>query len=136
MKLVQLLQLVAAIQLMIAIMNLFLFRMMKWQPELGQLSLLVREVVQVHSWFISIILGFFAILTLRFQNDMATLSHPFFAWFAAGIGIFWLFRTFLQLFYYSPSHWRGRPVRTLIHIACLAVYGGMSAVYLFTANPI
>ncbi len=125
-------QIAAGIQLGIAILNLFLVSMMKWKEDLQQLPLLIREVFHVHSWFVSLTLTIFAIMTWRFSSEMAHGTNPACAWLSGFIGIFWLFRTFLQIFYYSSSHWKGRFDRTLIHIACLIVYGGMAMIYLLT----
>ncbi len=120
----------AVIQMGIAILNLFLVRIMNWKEDLNRLPLLIREVFHVHSWFISLILTLFAVMTWRFGAEMARGTNPACTWLAGGIGIFWLFRAFLQIGYYSSSHWKGRVDRTLIHIACLIVYGGMALVYL------
>jgi len=53
-------------------------------------------------------------------------------WLGAGIGVFWGIRTIFQVTYYSPSHWRGQPGRTAVHVLLLLCYGGMAVLYLFT----
>jgi len=128
-----LLQMTAAMQFAIAVLNLFLIRLLKWQGELARMQLLVREVFRVHAWFISITLAIFGVMTLRFVNEMVGGTNPVCRWLAAGIGSFWAVRTVLQVFYYSSTHWRGRLERTLIHIALLFLYGGFAAVYLWAA---
>ena len=128
-----LLQLAAALQFAIAVLNLFLVPLLKWRDELARMPLLLREVFQVHAWFISITLLIFAALTWRFASEMAGGTSPVCQWLAAGIGLFWAIRTVLQITYYSSSHWRGQPGRLLAHVALLMVYGGFAAVYLWTA---
>ena len=103
-----LLQLAAAMQLGIALLNLFLVRLLKWKEDLARMPLLLREVFQVHAWFISITLGIFGVMTLRFAGELAGGTNPVCQWLAAGIGSFWAIRTVLQLTYYSSSHWRGQ----------------------------
>ena len=124
---------VAVLQLSIAILNLFLVWMMQWQSDMEKMPLLICEVFYVHSWFISITLTIFAVMTWRFSDEMVSGTNPACIWLAAGIGLFWLIRTILQVAWYSSSHWRGRLDRTAIHIACLVVYGGMSVIYLTVA---
>ena len=51
--------------------------------------LLIREVFQIHTYFISITLAIFGILTWRFAGEIATAAHPFCVWLAIGIGCFW-----------------------------------------------
>lgn len=127
------LQATALVQLAIALLNLFLVPLLKWKEELLRVPLLLREVFQVHAWFISITLAIFAAITLRFAPEFAIHANPVANWLAAGIGIFWAIRVVLQVTYYSHSHWRGRPGRTMIHIALLFTYGGMAVAYLCAA---
>lgn len=117
-------------QLLIAAMNLGLVRMMGWKGQLERLDLLPRQVFQVHIWFISLTLAIFGVLTLRFTAEMMGDEVALAKWLAAAIGIFWGVRAVLQLTYYSPNHWRGDLKKTIGHVACLALYGGMALVYL------
>jgi hypothetical protein len=123
---------VAITQLAIAILNLFLFRIMKWKADLKQAPLLIRQVFQVHCIFISITLSIFAVLTWRFASEIATGANPLCVWLAAGIGLFWIIRSALQWLYYSASHWRGNAGRTAIHWVLFLGYSAFAAVY-FTA---
>jgi hypothetical protein len=124
------LQLAAAAQLGIALMNLFLVPLLKWKEEVARMPLLVREVFQVHAWFISVTLGIFAVMTWRFAAEMAG-GDKVCRWLAAGI--FWGIRTVLQVTYYSSSHWRGQMGRTVAHVVLLMVYGGFAGTYLWAA---
>ncbi len=132
-SLIFLLQTVAVLQAGVAVLNLFLVRLLDWKAELARLPLLAREVFQVHLWFISITLGIFAVVTWRFAGDIAQAAHPLCRWLAVGIGIFWGIRWVMQFAYYSSSHWRGHVGRTAAHIGLLALYGGFAAVYLVAA---
>ena len=38
-----------AAQILIAVLNLFLVRIMGWRPDLDRMPLLIREVFQVHA---------------------------------------------------------------------------------------
>ena len=127
------LQIAAVLQLAIALLNLFLARLLNWKEEMARMPLLLREVFQIHAWFISITLTIFAVLTWRFADEFAGGAVPVCRWLAAGIGMFWAIRTLLQMTYYSSSHWRGRPGRTAIHIGLLLLYGGFAAVYFWSA---
>lgn len=132
-QMLHLLEFAAALQMGIALMNLFLVRLLHWREELARMPLLLREVFQVHAWFISVTLTIFAIMTWRFASQMAGRADPVCAWLAAGIGGFWAIRTVLQITYYSSSHWRGQPVRLLAHVALLIIYGSFASLYLWTA---
>ncbi len=113
----------------VAALNVFLPRLMRWRADLERLPLLAREVFYVHAWFISLTLMIFGALTWRFAGEMASGANPVTAWLAAGIAVFWGARTGIQVGYYSPSHWRGRRGRTVVHGLLLVVYGGLSWLY-------
>jgi hypothetical protein len=112
-----------------ASVNLFLERLLGWDAELEKMPLLLRQVHRVHAWFISVTVAMFAILTWRFAGDLAAGGNDALRWLAGGIAIFWTLRVALQLGYYSPSHWRGKPGRTVIHFVALAGFAGMAACY-------
>ncbi len=131
--LVMALELAAAAQFGIATLNLFLVRLLGWRDAVLQMTLLVREVFRVHAWFISITLVIFGAMTFRFAREMAAGMDPVCQWLAAGIGLFWLIRTILQITYYSSSHWRGQLGRTVAHVTLLLVYAGFTAAYLWAA---
>jgi hypothetical protein len=114
-------------QIVIALLNLSLVRLLGWERELDRLSLLPRQVFHVHAWFVSITLMLFACFSLRFAQVMnAELPCR---WMAGLVAAFWAIRTVLQVTYYSSAHWRGRVDATLVHGILLVVYGAFAAVY-------
>ena len=123
----------AIIQAVIAILNLCLVRLMRWKGEIEKLPLLVREVFHVHSFFISMTVTIFAVMTWRFAPEMSMGLSPATTWLACAIGIFWGIRSVIQWAYYGRSHWWGQTGPTLIHVALTFVYGGMTFVYLLAA---
>jgi hypothetical protein len=125
-------QIVATMQIGIAVLNLFLVRLLKWEEDVARMPLLLREVFYVHAWFISTTLGIFAAMSWRFAADMAG-GDEVCCWLAAGIGIFWTIRTVMQVGWYSSSHWRGQTGRTVAHVVLLIVYGGFAGTYLWAA---
>ena len=126
-----LLTVAAAAQLSVAVLNLFLARLLHWRDDLKRAPLLLREVFHVHSWFITVTLVIFGAITLRCAGELSV--EPIGRWLAAGFGVFWALRTVLQITYYSSSHWKGNTPRTVIHIILLILYGGMAGTYLCAA---
>src|SRR6266446_7282777 len=90
----------AVVQLGVAALNLRLVRWLRWRVELMGLPLLMRQVFQVHVWFISLTLAIFGVTTLRFAESMASRANPAVAWLAAAIAIFWGLRVVMQVGYY------------------------------------
>jgi uncharacterized membrane protein YidH (DUF202 family) len=124
---------VALAQFAVAILNLFLIRIMKWKPDLERAPLLIREVFRVHVVFISITLSIFGALTWRFAPEIARASSPLAIWLAVAIGLFWLVRSAMQWLHYSASHWHGNSLRTLIHWTLFLGYGAIAVVYFAAA---
>jgi hypothetical protein len=129
-----LLRLAALAQLGVAILNLFLVRIMNWQRDLSSAPLLIREVFQIHIYFISITLAIFGALTWRFAGDIATAANPLCIWLAVGIGCFWSIRSVMQCSHYSAVHWRGDSLRTFIHWTLFLGYGAFATVYFIAAG--
>jgi len=129
MGLTEWLKVAGAVQLGVAILNLALVRLLRWKEELSGLPLLMREVFQVHVWFISLTLTILGAMTLRFAESMAARANPALTWLAAMIAIFWGLRVLIQIGYYDVSHWRGKTGRTIIHVLLLIIYGGMAVAY-------
>ncbi len=98
------------------------------------MDLLVRQVFQIHGWYISLTMAIFAALTWRFAGEMAAGTNPALQWLGGSIALFWGLRVVLQFTHYSASHWKGRRGRTLIHCLLLATYTGFTATYFFAAT--
>ena len=119
----------AAAQVGVAVLNLLLIRLLRWQDDLKRLSLLPRQVFVVHLLFISITLMIFGVLTWRFAGAMVGGTSEVAAWLAGSIAVFWILRAILQVTYYSGQHWRGKVPQTVAHAVLLFVYGGMAVTY-------
>ena len=89
----------AAAQLVIAVLNLFLVRIMKWEEPVAQMPQLVRDVFHVHSCFITITLVIFGVVTMRFAGELAAGTNDLGRWLVCGIGLFWLIRWVMQFFF-------------------------------------
>ena len=127
------LRLAALAQLGVVVLNLFLVRIMNWRRDLDAMPLLIREVFQIHVYFISITLAIFGAITWRFAAEIANAAHPICVWLAIGIGAFWAIRSIMQWSHYSAVHWRADRIRTLIHWTLFLGYGAFAAVYFAAA---
>jgi len=124
-----LLRLVALLQLGLAVLSLCLPRILNWKADIERMSLLVREVFEIHSWFIALTLVIWAVLTWQFAPEMVQHPTAMSRWLCGAIGIFWGIRCVLQWLHYSPAHWRGIPSRTVMHWTLFVGYAAWTAVY-------
>ena len=129
-----LLMLAAIGQLIVAALNLRLVKILGWEPVISALPDLVREVVVVHKWFVSITLVIFATLMIRFASELAGEGNEIARWLAGCIAIFWGIRTVMQWAYCGASHWKGKSRETLVHWILTIVYSGWAILYLVAAS--
>ncbi|MDA1045203.1 MAG: hypothetical protein O3C57_08275 [Verrucomicrobia bacterium] len=127
------LKICAAVQIAVAILNLFLEPMLHWKRDIDGLPLLPRQVFRVHLWFISITLLVFGFLTWIFAAEFAAGSQSIGRGLAGGIALFWGIRTVIQLTYYSREHWWGKAPQTIVHIILVLAYGVLSTTYAYAA---
>jgi hypothetical protein len=86
----------------------------KWKKELDTLSLVNRQMIYVHTFFVSLTIFLMGMLCLLQTEELlhTTLGRSV----ALGLAIFWFLRLLFQFFVYSPSLWRGKSFETFIHI--------------------
>ena len=127
------LRIVAVAQIALAALSLCLPRILNWRAEIDRMSPLVRDVFEIHSWFIALTLVIWGALTWRFAAELAHAPTDLSRWLCSAIGIFWGIRCVLQWTHYAPSHWRGNPGRTLIHWTLFFGYAAWTTVYFIAA---
>ncbi len=86
----------------------------KWKLELSNLSLINRQMMQTHTFFIALTVFLMGILCLFWGDDL--IQTPFGKKITSGLAVFWTCRLFFQFFVYSPKLWRGKRLETMIHI--------------------
>lgn len=127
------LRLAAVGQLFIACLGPMIPRLLNWREPIARMPLLVREVFWVHTIFIGMTCAIFGSLTWAFAGDLANPSHDMMRWFCAAIGLFWGVRCIMQWTYYSSSHWRGIPSRTVAHWTLFLGYLAFAITFLTAA---
>ena len=128
-----LLRIVAAMQIGLAVLSLCLPRILDWKADIARMSLLVRQVFEIHSWFIALTLVIWGVLTWHFAPEMARAPTELSMWLCGAIGVFWGIRSVMQWTHYSASHWRGNPGRTVIHWLLFFGYSAWAVLYFITA---
>jgi hypothetical protein len=105
----------------LAVFNLFVPRYLGWRDELRRLSLVNRQIFEVHAIFLVLILAMFAVLLLSSAEALLQPSRLS-RLLLGGLTIFWGLRLMVQWFYYSPATWRGNRLRTIAHYAFTAAW--------------
>lgn len=85
-----------------------------WKQELSSLSLINRQIMYVHSFFIALMVFLVGLLAVTSANELMNTALG--KRISLGIGIFWGMRLIVQFFGYSSKIWMGKPFETVMHI--------------------
>lgn len=111
-----LLRIAGASQIVLALAHLSFGRRFDWRNELARLSLLNRQIFQVHCFFICLVLVLMGLLGLCAPAALLERSRLGLL-VAAGLTVFWGARLWMQWFVYDASLWRGKRFETAAHAA-------------------
>ncbi|RSC95960.1 hypothetical protein [Tenacibaculum singaporense] len=116
------LKIIGYLLMLLALIHVVFPKYFNWKNELKGLSLMNRQMMMVHTFFIALtvfLMG--SILVLESKELIETnLGRKI----ILGFAIFWSIRLFMQLFVYSPKLWRGKKFETTIHVffTCFWIY--------------
>ena len=104
-------------------------RYFRWKEEFANISLLSRQIMYIHTFFIALIVFLMGILCLTSAKEL--LETPLGNKVCLGMGIFWLARLYVQFFGYSSKLWQQKRFETFIHISFVFLWTYMSFIFLF-----
>src|ERR1700733_6501317 len=98
----------------LALLHIIFPKYFNWEEELSSLSLINRQMMTVHTFFISLVVFLMGLLCLTSSNELigTNLGKKI----SLGLGIFWITRLFIQFFVYSTKLWKGKTFETTVHI--------------------
>lgn len=98
----------------LAFVHIIFPRYFNWKQELAALSLVNRQMMEVHTFFIALTVLGMGLLCLTSADDLTgTLLGQR---ICLGLAVFWGIRLVFQFFVYSPELWRGKPFETVVHV--------------------
>ncbi len=110
-------------------MHVIFPRYFDWRNELRPLSLINRQMMQVHTFFIALTVGLMGVLCLIATEEL--VATPLGRLICLGLGIFWLVRLVVQLLWYSPALWRGKPFETVVHVFFIGLWSWLGGLFCF-----
>ena len=122
------LRVVGILMALLVVVNMVVPRQLNWREEMRLLSLLNRQIFQVHSIFIVLTLALFSALLLTSGDALlepTRLSRAV----LIGLTIFWSVRMVMQWSFYSPEIWRGDRFRTVMHYLFSAAWIYITTVF-------
>lgn len=121
------LKLVGVCCVLLSLLHLVFSRYFNWRQELRPLSLINRQLMYVHTFFVALVVLLIGLLCLTSSAALieTELGHRL----AFGLFIFWGLRLFAQFFVYSSELWRGKRLETTVHILFAALWTYFSLIF-------
>jgi hypothetical protein len=113
---------------LLVVLNLFVPRRFKWREELASISLVNRQIFQVHGLFIIVILAMFSAMLLTCADAMVEPTRLA-RGILIGLTVFWTLRLIIQFFFYDSALWRGKRLETTMHVIFSALWLYLVAVF-------
>jgi hypothetical protein len=100
--------------LLLGFVHIIFPKYFNWKIDLAALSLINRQMMVVHTFFIALVVVLMGLLCIFCADELTqtTLGKKI----SGGLAIFWGIRMFIQFFGYSSKLWKGKAFETTVHI--------------------
>lgn len=102
-----------------------------WDQELRSLSLMNRQMMQVHTFFIALAVFLMGLLCLSAPRELVQTELG--RTISLGMGLFWAARLFVQLWVFSPQLWKGKRFETAVHAGFSLLWAYLAGLFLWNA---
>lgn len=99
-----------------------------WKKDLKPLSLINRQMMKIHTFFIALVVGLMGLLCIHSYHDL--INTELGKTLSLGIGIFWFIRLLVQYFGYSSTLWKGKAFETGVHILFTILWFYLTTIFL------
>lgn len=123
------LKIIGLFLILLSAVHLIFPKYFNWKKELQSLSLINKEMMVVHTFFVALTVLLMGLLCVFCSSDLVNTALG--KYIAFGLFIFWGIRLVFQFFVYSPKLWKGKMFETLIHIIFSLIWIYLSVVFFF-----
>jgi hypothetical protein len=111
----------------LALVHVIFPRYFRWKTDLQPLSLINREMMVVHTFFVAFVVLLMGVLCLL--EPVALVETPLGRRVCAGLALFWGARLLVQHLGYSSSLWRGKRFETAVHGVFTVLWSWLTLVF-------
>jgi hypothetical protein len=115
----------------LALLHAVFPRYFRWKEETAGLSLLTRQILYVHTFFIALTVFLMGLLCVTSAEDL--IHTPLGRRICLGLAFFWGIRLVIQFFGYSSKLWRGKAFETITHVAFTLFWAWLTTLFLMLA---
>ena len=125
-------KIIGVLLIVLACVHIIFPRYFNWKEELKSLSLINRQLMTVHTFFIALVVFLTGLLCLTSATEL--IETKLGRTILLGLGLFWSIRLIIQFFGYSSKLWRGKKFETTVHVLFSLLWIYLSVVFLWTAT--
>lgn len=122
------LKIIGILLIALALVHAIFPKYFNWTKELASLSLVNRQMMVIHTFFVALTVFLMGVLCLTCSAELIETNLG--KKIALGIGFFWTIRLFIQFFGYSTKLWKGKPFETTVHLLFSLFWAYLSLVFL------
>lgn len=108
------LHIVGSLLILLALIHIIFSKYFNWKKELKSLSLINKQIMKVHTFFIAFIVLLMGLLCLTSSSEI--IDSALGKKISFGFALFWLVRLIFQLFIYSSKLWKHKTFETTVHV--------------------
>lgn len=108
------LKIVGCILVLISFIHAIFPKYFNWEVELLPLSVINKQLMYVHTFFIALIVFLMGVFCWVCSSDIVNTKLG--GQLALGLFVFWGIRLMFQFFVYSAELWKGKVFETVIHV--------------------
>lgn len=123
------LKIIGYLLVLLALLHSVFPKYFNWEAELKSLSLINKEMMLIHTFFIAFAVFLMGLLCITTSSDL--ISTPLGKKISLGFGVFWFARLIIQFVGYSTQNWRGKTFETTAHIIFSMLWAYISIIFLF-----
>ena len=120
-------QIIGTLLIVLSLIHVIFPRYFNWKSELQHLSLINRQMMTVHTFFIALTVFLIGLLCVTSASELIVTSLG--KKISLGLAVFWTIRLFTQIFIYSPKLWKGKTFETIVHVLFTIFWAYMSLVF-------
>ena len=122
------LKIIGSCLIVLSLVHAIFPRQFNWKQELSSLSIVNREMMYVHTFFIAFTLFLLGLLCITSSTDL--VSSTLGKIVSLGMGIFFLLRLLFQFFGYSSKTWKGKRFETTVHVVFSIFWTYITAIFI------
>lgn len=121
-------KLIGIFLIVLAFVHVIFPKYFNWKEELKGLSLINKQMMTIHTFFIALVVCLMGLLCLTSSTDLIYTALG--KRICLGLAIFWGTRLFIQFYGYSSTLWKGKKFETIVHVFFSSFWAYLTTIFL------